>query len=243
MPEAIDPLLTPADSLLPSEPDRSDVSVLDETHTADTAPATLPEPLLDEPATSSPAPPSDVFLRGQEPVGSELELPLAPLDTPAVPDSAPRPLLGAQARARRGPYWEWALLGFSGTLLLVAMLLRQGGLPLFSAGLERPRPLLVTRAPLRPQPASLAASTSTVPPMSTVPPGNERPGPPPLAPEHLPASKPSAAPTTARKHPPKSARRRTEPKPARAAAAPTPPTPQRAPARDSVRAGLAQELP
>jgi hypothetical protein len=225
VPQAIDPLRPPSD-LIALEPERSDVSLLGETHTADTAPATLPEPLVDESATSAPAPPSDVFLRSSEPVPHELELPLAPLDTPAVPDSAPRSApLGARPRPRRGPYWEWALLGFSGTLLLVAMALRHRGLPLFSAGLERPAPVVIT-APLRPHPHA-------APPLVELTP---EPVPVPTPPS------PAASPTPpTRKALPR--KRPRVPKAAATARSAPAPVPQRVPARDSVRAGLAQELP
>lgn len=222
VPEAIDPLLTPPESLLTSEPERSDVSVLDETHTADTAPATVPEPLLDEPASSAPVPPSDVFLRTAEPTPDEPELLLAPLDTPAMPGSAPRALLGSLGRARRGPYWEWALLGFSGTLLVVAMVLRQRGMPLFSAGLERTAPVVVATATLRPQPPAPAPQAIEPTPLPQLAPAQP-------VPTQTPRRKPGA----------KSAASAT-PKPA---ATPANTRPRRLPARDSVRAGLAQDLP
>jgi hypothetical protein len=232
VPEAIDPLLTPAERLLTCEPERSDVSVLGETHTADTAPATLPEPLLDDPATSSPAPPSDVFLRSAEPAPVEPEPLLAPLDTPALPDSAPRSL-GGPARARRGPYWEWALLGFSGTLLVVAMVMRQRGLPLLSAGPERSSSLIVRTAPLRPEAPSSPPPALELAPL------------PASVPIPVPASSATSPPTSrqARKRAPKSPRRRADAIPVAAPAQPAGPRPERVPARDSVRAGLAQDLP
>lgn len=229
MAEALDPLRAPGTASLTSDPERSDVSVLAETHTADTAPATLPEPLPDEPATSSPLPPSDVFPRSLSPAPGELELPLAPLDTPAVPDSAPRSLLGAPTRPR-GPYWEWALLGFSGTLLVVAMVLRQSGLPLFSAGLAQPAPLVVSHhAPLRPRPS--APSPAVPAPL------------PEPAPVSAPLAAPPAASAAARKPALKRKPRRAKATPAAPEKAAPPPRPQLVPARDSVRAGLAQELP
>jgi hypothetical protein len=234
MAERVDPVSVEAISLdsvdVVREPERSDVSCLGETHTADTAPASLPPPVED--ATPSSLPPSDVRPRSIEAAPSET--PFVPLDTPGFAEPLARATrLGGLAAPARGPYWEWALLGFCGTLLLVVIALRSVGAPLLSAGLERPTPVVVAAPRQARSPAANAAAPASARPVES-----------PAA--AAPALPPSAAPA-ATPEPPRQRAVRKHERGARAAAAPKPPStedpPKPKPARDSVRAGLAQELP
>jgi hypothetical protein len=203
---------------------RSDVSGLNETHTADTAPASLP-PAADVELASPP--PSDVFAQSSGSVPSEPPaLPPLPFVTPGFGDPLSRAARrGGRDEPRHGPYWEWALLGFCGTLLLVVIVLRYRGVPVLSAGVARHQPVVVA-APLR--------AAAPEPPVAMPAPEVARPAPPP--------AQPSAAPAVVeppRRRAPRAKRSRRAQTPAVQAPAPPRPTP----ARDSVRAGLAQELP
>jgi hypothetical protein len=247
MAEHADPVSVEAVSLDTADeatpPEQSDVSFLQETHTADTAPAS--PPALEDCPTSSP-PPSDVFSRDAEPSPSEPAF--APPDTPSFGEPLARTsLLVARAEPPRPPYWEWALLGFCGTLLLVVIALRQGGVPPFSVGIAR-RPAVAVTA-LRPPPASPASPARSETPATAL---EQLAGAAPQEPPPAPASK-ADAPLRKRKGPTSKRRKGANMEalmpraviPAPVVPAPVAPAPasKRTPARDSVRAGLAQELP
>jgi hypothetical protein len=219
--------------------ERTGVSSLKETHTADTAPASLPLPLLDDAALSSP-PPSDVFMRGVERASEPPALPLPLLDAAGYDHSLSRAaLIAGRGEPARGPYWEWALLGFCATLLLVVIVLFYRGVPLLQAGPER-RAAAVVAARLRPAPptASAPATPQILAPELDVPS-------PPAASSTARASEPLPRRSSSKRRSPPTPRASPSPssEPSTQAIAPEATSTKKGSARDSVRAGLAQELP